>query len=217
MKKIIVFGMNHFSEMMICYLTADGFDVEAVCADKKYCKDTVYMSKPVIPFENVEKYYPPDKYAFILCLGYKNMNKLRMEKFYQIKEKGYSVLNYIHPAAIVQTKSIGEGNIVLESAVVGFKVTLGDGNIIYPKAQIAHHTSVGDFNFFAVSCSVAGSVKVGNRCFIGNNASTKNGISVKDATLVGAGTYLHCDSEENGVYVPMRCIKLENKKSEDLL
>ena len=55
-----------------------------------------------------------------------------------------------------------------------------------------------------------------NNCFFGNNCTIKNGIEIKDKTLIGAGCYISKGTDEEGVYVPQRSIKLENKSSLDI-
>src|SRR5574344_2307744 len=184
MKKVIIFCVNNFAEMMCHYLQKSGIEVVAFCIDKKYCNVKTFVSKPVVPFEEITSMFNANAYDFCLCIGYKGMNKLRQEKFMQIKDKGYNIISYFHPTSIIDDKACcGEGTIALEGSIIGYKTQLGVGNVIYPKAQIAHHTCVGDFNFFAVACSIAGSVKIENNCFFGNNSTTKNGITIKNKTL----------------------------------
>ncbi len=47
------------------------------------------------------------------------MNSVRERIFGIAKEKGYEILSFIHPTAIVNAKHMGKGNIVFENAVIG--------------------------------------------------------------------------------------------------
>lgn len=207
--RLIIFGLNNLSEMMCYNLENSGCIIEAFTVNQQYIKEETFCRKKIVPFENIEKYYSPSEFQFCLCIGYTKMNLIRKNIFIEIKKKGYKVINYVHPNAFINNAVIGEGNIILENAILGFNSTLGDGNIVYPNAQIAHHTKVGDFNFFAISSSVAGSCKVKNNCFFGNNSCTKNNLSFEDQTLIGAGTYISVNTEKNGVYVLPKSYKLK--------
>ena len=143
------------------------------------------------------------------------MNNTRKRLFKLIKEKGYSITNYIHSTALVLSKDIGEGSLIFENVVIGRFAKIGIGNIFYPCSLFAHHSTAGDFNFFAIASSVAGNVTIGNNCFIGNNATTKDSIKISDYTLIGAGSYIAINTEPYGVYVPAKSIKLYDMKSTD--
>lgn len=215
MKKAIIFGTGVFPETLFYYLKQEhicGFTVES-----KYRNGEIYCDLPLVDFESVEKTFPPDEYGIYICLGYKNMNSERERIFKLAKEKGYEILSYIHPSAVVNAKSMGIGNIILANAIVEPFCEIGDGNILKSGAHIAHHTKVGNYNFFAVSCVVAGSVNIGCNCFFGANCTVKNRINIKPYTLVGAGCYVSKDTEPFGVYVPARSVLLPDKKSTDML
>ena len=212
MKKAIIFGTGVFSETLYYYLRQHiyGFTVES-----RYRTGDKYMDMPLADFENVEEKFSTDEYGIYIGLGYTNMNSERERIFQMAQEKGYEILSFIHPTAIVNARSMGIGNIVYENAVIGPFTDIGNGNIFKAGASIAHHSTVGNFNFFAVNSSVAGKVAVKNNCFLGNNCTIKNRITVADKTLVGAGCYVSKDTEPYGVYVPARSVYLEDKKSTD--
>ncbi len=214
MKKAIIFGTGAFPETLYYYCVSNiyGFTVES-----EYRTDDKYLDLPSVDFETVEKVFPPDEYGIYICIGYTNMNSER-ERIYNIaKEKGYEILSYIHPTAVVNAKHMGIGNIILENVFIGPFCEIGDGNIFKAGASIAHHDKIGNYNFFAVNCAVAGKVEVRNNCFLGNNCTVKNGITLADKTLIGAGCYISKDTEPYGVYVPARSVYLQDKKSTDFL
>ncbi len=192
------------------YIYIYGFTIES-----RYRRSDKYLDLPIVDFENVEKYFPPDEYGIYICLGYTNMNSERERIFKTAQEKGYEILSFIHPTAVVNSQSMGIGNIVFENAVIGPFTDIGNGNIFKAGASIAHHSSVGNFNFFAVNSSAAGKVVIKNNCFLGNNCTIKNRITIADKTLVGAGCYVSKDTEPYSVYVPARSICLQDKKSTD--
>ena len=214
-KRVLIFGMTDLAELLIFHLGRSlDYSISAITAEKKYISidkmgGGLFRKYPIISFENIEEEYPPRQYSFFVCIGYNKMNEGRRRVFKLIQDKGYDILTYIHPTALVQTERIGQGNLFFENVTIGPYCTIGSGNIFYPCSHVAHHTDVGNYNFMAISCSIAGHVKIGNQCFMGNNSSTKNGISIADKTLIGAGAYLEKDSEVGDVIVPVRSVKID--------
>lgn len=221
MKEVLIFGITDLAEVLAYNLENDKqYKIAAITVDKEYLINPlgeILRKYPCVPFETVEQYYPNDKYDFFICVGYSHMNEGRRETYQRIKEKGYRVLTYIHPTALILTNDVGEGNIIFENVTIGSFCSIGICNIFYPCSHIAHHTKVGDYNFFAISCSVAGHVQIGNQCFVGNNSTTRDKISISDKTLIGAGAYLSCCTEKGDVFVPERSVKLMKKADEVVL
>lgn len=214
MKKAIIFGTEQFGEILYHYLKDEKkYEICGFVVDSKYKDKDTFYNLPVVEFEKAHEIFNPDVYGMFICLGYVQMNKIRELKFKEAKDKGYEILSYYHPSAIVLSENIGEGNIIMEGSVIGPFCEIGDGNVFWPKSHIAHHTKIQNFNFFTISVAVAGNIIIGNNCFFGNNCTIKNGIEIRDKTLIGAGCYISKSTEEEGVYVPQRSIKLENKSS----
>lgn len=216
MKNVIIFGADQFAEIIYEFLKNDNnMKICAFTVDEKYKNVSEYRGLPLVAFENVEKIYPPEQYDIMICLGYTNMNNVRKEKYRQAREKGYKVVGYRHPSAIVLTEDYDESSIIMEGVVIGQGCKIGEGNVFWPKAHIAHHTTVGNYNFFTISCAVAGNIEIHDNCVFGNNCTIKNGIDIASYTLVGAGAYISKSTEECAVYVPPRTYKLEGKTSFD--
>ena len=68
-----------------------------------------YHGVPVIPFEEINEYYPPTEYAMVIGFIGK-MFQQRALVFNQAKEMGYELPNVIHPAAV--DAKIGQSNII---------------------------------------------------------------------------------------------------------
>ncbi len=226
MENVIIFGTTDLAEVLIYHIQNDDrYSISAITVDGDYINKTkgdikerkILSNYPLVPFEDIVETYPPDKYSIFICIGYNNMNAGRKNVYDRIKSKGYKVLTYYHPSALVQSTDVGDGSLFFENVVVGPFCKIGICNIFYPNAMLAHHSVAGNFNYFCSACMVAGNVFIGNNCFFGINSTIKDGIKIADKTLVGAGTYLPHDSEKGGVYVPARSIKLEGKTSDDFL
>lgn len=215
---VIIFGTNNYTEIFEDYLEKeDSYEVCAYTVDKSYVHEPYYHGKPLIPFEEISEFYPPESYKILLAVGYNHMNDGRKQKYNECKEKGYEVLTYIHPTAKVFTECIGEGSLLMAGCVVEHGCSLGICNIVNPNALISHNTEIGNFNFIAGSCSIAGNVIVKDNCMLGMNSTVKNGVLLEAYTLLGAGAYINHDTCKYDVYVPARSVKLENKKSFEIV
>lgn len=217
MDKIIIFGLEQFAGQMYRLLNrSPEVRVEAFCVGKEYMPlGGERGGIPIVPFEDLEKYFRPSEYSILFCIGYTHMNQIRKKYMDEALARGYSVAGYRHPTALIQTDKIGYGNIFMENVIIGQGAEIGNGNIFWPAAHVAHHTSIGNFNFFTISVAVAGNIQIHDFCVFGANSTVKNGIEINDGTLVGAGAYISHSTEAWSVYTPPRTYKLEGKSSLD--
>lgn len=215
--KRLIYGITDLADLLYYALRSEGTEIEAFIVNKEFFNNKMHFDKPVIPYEDIERFYNTNKIGIYLCLGYKSMNRHREKIYQKITEKGITVLSYMHPTALVMADHVGEGNLFFEHSVVGAYSEVGNANIFYPKSMLAHHSICGDFNFFAISSSVAGHVTIGNNCFFGNNSFTNDGICIADYTLAGAGSYVWEDTDTYHCIVPTRGNILSNHKSTELL
>ena len=79
---------------------------------------TSYNQKDCIPFEELEDYVLDEECRIYLGIIGKKMFKDRKRLFYELREKGYHIENFISPSATIKTKDIGQGNIIMENVVV---------------------------------------------------------------------------------------------------
>lgn len=215
MKPIVIFGTGDFSDIVTELVERDlKREVVGYVVDDDYYKIGTYNNKSVIPLSKLVNCYPPSSFTVVLGFIGNKMFTHRREKFNLLVKLGYSMENLIHPSAVISSKRIGVGNIILENCVIGYFSQIGDGNILWPLSSINHHNSIGSFNNFSPSVSTSGGVTIGDCCFLGNNSTYKNKVTVANYTLVGAGTYIYKDTEEYGVYVPKRFVKLDRKSTE---
>lgn len=215
-KKIVVFGIGDFSDI-VCFVAEHrlGQTISGFTVNEKYVKSDEHKGRPLVPFERLEEYFPPEETDLYLGFISKKMFLDREEVFNSMKERGYRVLNLIHPSASVDTDEIGEGNIILQNCSVEHHCSLGNCNILWANVALPHHNKVGNFNNLAPSISLSGYSSIGNHCYIGNNSTIKNRIHIPDFAFVGAGSYITKPIEEKSVWVPHRSYPLEDKTSFD--
>ncbi len=217
MNNIIIFGNGQLAEVVCFYLTHDSpYTVTAFCVDGEYIRETTFMDLPVIPFEDVEQEYSPDDYNMFIALGYRQVNKVRADKYYQAKRKGYDLISYINSKAttwpglsIGENTFIFENNVIQPFAKIGSNVTLWSGN------HIGHHSQIDDHCFLASHIVVSGGVSIGSHTFIGVNATLRDNITIGSGCVIGAGALILNDTPEKAVY-PGNGSKSISKKSDQL-
>ena len=201
MKKAIIFGTGIFAETISFYLDNEN-DIQ-ICGytvDSKFRGSNEYMGLPFVDFESAEDVFPPEEYGIYICVGYTNMNIVRERIFRTAQSKGYEILSYFHPSAVINSKVIGQGNIILDNVTFGPFSEIGSGNIFYPNTNIAHHVTIGNFNYFSAAVSVAGCCCIGSNSFFGINSTIKDRISVADKTFIGAACYINRNTAPGEVY-----------------
>lgn len=217
MKKTLIFGNSNFSVAMRKYIQKyTNFEIAGYTINEKFITRTIFDGFTVYPFEELSKVFPPEKANILLTIGYGDMNDLRMEKYNEIKEKGYELINFIHPSAIVDCESIGDANIVLENVILAQGTSVGSGNIIWGNVHLAHGASINNFNFLGCNSLLGGEARIENNCFLGLSAVIGSARKLASYTFVGIGANVNVNSVEYDVFVNEKAIKLE-KSSHDMM
>ncbi|EMR06571.1 Acyl-[acyl-carrier-protein]--UDP-N-acetylglucosamine O-acyltransferase [Bhargavaea cecembensis DSE10] len=219
MKDLIIFGDSQFAKIIKWYIDndKDPRKVVAFCKEKQGTDKDLFEGLPLVDFSYIEKLYLPQKYEILLAIGYKNMNKIRERIFKECKNKGYSIASYFHSSSIIEAKSIGEGNIILERSLLCPFVSIGDGNLIWNNVSIAHDSIIGDFNTFSGMAAIAGNVQIKDNCFFGKASVVKDHVSIDSFSLVGAAAYLSEDIPPYTVVAANKGTILKGKKSTHFL
>jgi sugar O-acyltransferase (sialic acid O-acetyltransferase NeuD family) len=204
MAKVVLFGNGQVASVIHQYLTHDSpHEVVAFTVDGDHIgEEREVLGLPVVPFEEVERLYPPADHQMFVSVSYREVNRLRERKYHEAKAKGYTLLTYVSSnASVWPGVPLGDNVFIMEQNVIQPFVSIGSDCIIWSGNHIGHHTTVGDHCFIASHAVIAGFVKVGDRCFFGVNATVRDGITVAPGCVVGAGALLLRDTVENGVYV----------------
>ena len=215
-KKIVIFGPGDLGQVVHFYLTHDSpYKVIAFTAHKDKIKNKELFGLPVIPFEDLEKQYPPSQYSMFIAIPYTNLNQTRAKVFEEAKQKGYQLISYINSKAIFWEEfEMGENCFILENNVIQPYVKIGNDVIIWSGNHIGHHTIIKDHCFIASHVVVSGKVTIEPYCFLGVNATIRDGINIGKKCVIGAGCVILKDTEENEVYKTKHAEKLPYSSNE---
>lgn len=208
---LVIFGTGDIASIARYYFEKDtGYCVVAFCLDKEYVTDSVFEGLPVIPFEEIQDQYEPNKNEMFIALSYTEMNGLRERKFHEAKAKGYRLSTYRSPkCSYLSQYECGENCMIFEDNTIQPFVQIGDNVILWSGNHIGHHSTIESHNFISSHVVISGHCRIESNCFIGVNATLAHNVTVKRETLVGAGAIITKDTEEKGVYVAPRTVKLD--------
>lgn len=215
MKKLVIIGNTTNARLAHYYFSEDSdYEVVAFAVNGKYIQEELFCGLPVVPLEELSTSYPPQEFDAFVAVGYTRMNKIREDLYNEVKERGYSLPNYVSSHCVFLTKEpMGDNNLILESNVIQPFVKIGSNNVFWSGNHIGHDAVIKNHVFIASHVVVAGSVYIGDNCFLGVNSAIRDGIKILESTLVGAGATIRKSTEKDSVWVPPPAIRLRGLSS----
>jgi UDP-perosamine 4-acetyltransferase len=130
-----------------------------------------------------------------VCIG---APKAKLRIATKLKETGFTIIQAIHPKAMVSPEAqLGEGVYVGPGVVIGPKAIIGDFSQVNNNATVAHHARLGVAVRISDGVHLAGGVHVGDysylglgvtvntNCHIGAEVTIVSGVSVFDTVANG--------------------------------
>ncbi|RJR40132.1 MAG: acetyltransferase [Desulfobacteraceae bacterium] len=203
MSKVVLFGCGRGADIAHRYLTTDSdHQVAGFTVDERYHKQTSFKGLPLVPFEQVERHFPPDQYKMLVLLGSQQMNHLRAHKYLAAKSKGYSFVNYVSSRAYsLEPLVVGENCFILDGQCINLDVSIGNNVVMWSCNQIGDKTVIGDHVWISSHATIAGDVIIEEYSFLGINVSVANHVTIEPETFIGAGAFIAQNTTRGGVYV----------------
>jgi sugar O-acyltransferase (sialic acid O-acetyltransferase NeuD family) len=155
-----------------------------------------------VPFEDIEKLYPPDQHKIYVAIVYTQLNRLRTRLLNESKAKGYMPASYISSRAFVwRNCQIGEHCFIFEDNTVQPFVKIGSNVVLWSGNHIGHHSTIKDNVFISSHVVVSGLCEVGENCFMGVNSCMGDRVRVAADCIIGAGTVIVKDTEPRKIYI----------------
>lgn len=202
MAKVIIFGIQDFAQLAHYYLTTDSdHEIVAFSVNEEYLpEEKEFEGLPIVPFEDIEKNYPPEEYHFFAPMSHRNMNRLREKVYNEIKAKGYNCISYVSSHAYVSNNKIGENCFILEDNTLQPFTNIGNNVVLWSGNHIGHHGIIEDHVFFTSHVVMSGHCVIKKYAFFGVNATITNGIEIAEGTLVAMSATITKSTEPWGIY-----------------
>jgi sugar O-acyltransferase (sialic acid O-acetyltransferase NeuD family) len=202
MRPLVVFGAGELARLAYRAFAADTrYEVVACTVTQEHLADAALDTVPVVPWEELESTHSPETTALFVAVGYRGVNRRRREICEVARERGYELVSYVSPHALVADDvEVRENTFVFEGAIIQAFARLGRNVIVWSGALISHDSQIGDHCFIAPRAAIAGNVRVGENCFIGINATLRDGVSIAPDCVIGAGAVVKRDTRPGEVY-----------------
>src|SRR6056297_833050 len=144
--KLVIFGTGDIAELAWYYFTSeDRCEISCFTVDRDF----------------IEKKCPANEYKMFIAISYSGLNRLRAQKYFEAKQKGYSFLSYISPkATIYDNSSTGENCCVFEDNTIQPFVKIGNNVTLWSGNHVGHHSVIEDHCFITSHVVISGGVTI---------------------------------------------------------
>lgn len=201
---LVIFGSSEYARLARFYFEEDaGRRVVAFTVDDDYVDRSMVDDLPLLAFSETLEKFPPEVTDMHVCIGYRDMNKLREAKFSQAKAAGYHLASYIcSKATIWPDLTVGENCLILENQVIQPFVKIGSNVILWSGNHIGHGTSIGNHTYLASHVVLSGHCHIGERCFFGVNSTVRDFSEIGDDCMIGMHASVVRNLEPGSVVLP---------------
>lgn len=200
--KVVIFGLNDFAELAHYYLTTDtNYEIVGFTVNREYLTETTFKDLPVVAFEELEQYFPPNEYLLFTPMTGVKMNNIRKKIYLEGKKRGYTFASYISSKATVCHNEIGENCFILEDNTLQPFTKIGNNVVMWSGNHIGHHGIIEDHVFFTSHVVLSGHCHVKERAWFGVNATIRDGLTIGEGSLIAMGSLVTKPTEDNGFYI----------------
>jgi sugar O-acyltransferase (sialic acid O-acetyltransferase NeuD family) len=201
MKKIVIFGTGEIGELAHYYFQHDSeYEVVAFTADDEFIDSDTFKELPLVPFSDLSTIYPPSDYGAHVALSYSKLNQVRAEKYYAIKNLGYSLVSYVCSRSVHWPDlTIGDNCFILENQTIQPTVTIGSNVMVWSGNHLGHGSTIGDHTYISSHVCISGHTKIGMHCFFGVNSTTRDFVTIGNDVFVAMDAMVTKDIEDGSV------------------
>lgn len=167
--------------------------------DKKDKIDSSVMGIPVVGCDQNLKnlFHNGYKYAFI-TLGSIGDSSIRKKLYDKLIKIGFKIPIIIDPSASVSKSAMIESGVFIgKQSIVNSDSIIRKCSIINSGSIVEHDCQIGDFVHIAPGAVLGGNVHIGENSHIGLNASIKQQVKIGANTMIGMGSIVLNDIDDN--------------------
>lgn len=186
MKPLVIFGTGEIGSLARFYFENDSdYTVAAFCADDEYVRSETFENLPLVKLSELSAKYPPQEYIAHVALSYRRLNQIRKEKYFTLKEMGYTLASYVCSKSVCWNDlNIGDNCFILENQTIQPTVEIGNNVMIWSGNHLGHGCRIEDHVYISSHVCIAGHVTIKERCFLGINST------IRDFVTIGEGCFV---------------------------
>src|SRR5690242_14760569 len=109
MAQLVIFGAGDIARLAHFYFRTDSpHEVVAFAVDAPFKAADSFDGLPLVSFEEMVGRYPPGRHAGFVAIGYARMNRVRKEKYEQMRAAGYKLVSYVSSRCTYLTAAPGD-------------------------------------------------------------------------------------------------------------
>lgn len=178
------------------------YEIVAFTVDRDSLDGDRFCDLPLIPFDIINKAFPPETHKMYIAVGYLRNNKIRRDRYLQAREMGYQLPNFIDRTALVHSATpIGDNCSIGPYTVISPTAKIGNNVIIASFCLIGEDVVIGDHCFLSGGVAIAGYATIGSCCYLGLRSVIRNKVSIGKDCVIGAGALMLENAEDGSVYM----------------
>lgn len=202
-RELLIFGSGEIASLAKYYFEKDSeFRVVAFTVDDGFVESDTYEGKPLVPLSDAYHSFPSELYPMHVALSYSGLNRLRQQKYENMKRMGYKLVSYVCSKSMVWPDvRYGDNCFILENQTIQPTVTIGNNVVIWSGNHLGHGTVISDHVYIASHVVISGNCRIGERCFLGVNSTVKDFTTIEDECFIGMGASVVRDVKKGAIVV----------------
>jgi UDP-perosamine 4-acetyltransferase len=155
--------------------------------------------------EDMESLFSDGLQNAFIAIGSTGKNiSVRVKLYDKLRTIGYKFPKFVCKYSIVQPEvEIGDGTILMPSAVVNPGTVIGSNCIINTSSVIEHDCKIGTHCNVSPGAVICGGVKIDDKAFIGASATVLPEVVINKSAVIGAGAVVTKNIPANAVAIGM--------------
>jgi sugar O-acyltransferase (sialic acid O-acetyltransferase NeuD family) len=201
-KKVVILGDSAFAEVAYeCFTRDSEYEVVGFSVNSAFLERNELFGLPVVPLEEIERFFDPDQVEFYAALVYSQLNRLRTRLYEEAKTKGYRPASYISSRAFVWPNAVlGEHCFIFEDNTIQPFVKIGNNVVLWSGNHIGHHSVIEDNCFISSHAVISGFCTVGKNTFIGVNSAIANNVVIGADNWLGVGVNILKNTDPDCIF-----------------
>lgn len=184
---VMIIGGGGHAKVVVDILTQQKTFTVVGIIDKQAGIGQYIAGIPIIGDDSsIEDFFGKNLINAIIAIG---DNKQRAYLYERLRDIGYTLVNAIHPSAVVSPSAqVFSGTAIMPGAIVNASSLIRENVIINTKVSIDHDCVLLEHCHIAPGCTLAGGVTVGQGTLLGAGVTVIPGINIGAWSIIGAGS-----------------------------